>query len=96
MVKGSKKAQVVEEITSNPLKVTELFKRYLDIKKATSIGNVHGVTVVIYDLLSISNADGWLFSSNDVKKILDHFGFKADYLVDGAVQARDDINKLGI
>ena len=78
------------------VKKLEIFARYLDIKKATSIGNVHGVTVVVYELLTIHKGDEYLFDGNDVKIVLEHFGYKADYIVDNALEARNEISSMSI
>lgn len=85
-----------KDSTLSAVKKLEIFARYLDIKKATSIGNVHGVTVVVYELLSIHKGDGYLFDGNDVKIVLEHFGYKADFIVDNAVEARNEISSLSI
>lgn len=83
---------VVEASTVPTQRATELMRRWLDLKKATSLGNIHQVNVLIYDLLSLtSDRSGWLYDGADVKKILLLFGFAADFAVDAAEEARDQI-----
>lgn len=73
----------------------ELMRRWLDLKKATSMGNVHNVAVLIYDLMAITADNGeWLYSSSDVKEILNLFGFAADFVVDRAESDRDQVTKF--
>lgn len=86
-----KTAKLLSEV-----KRIEIFARYLDIKKATSIGNVHAVTVIVYELLTIHKGDRYLFEAEDVKIVLEHFGYKADFIVDNALEARREISSLAI
>ena len=81
---------------SSSLKKQEIFSRYLDLKKNTSMGNVHGVTVLVYDLLNVYSGNGYLFNGEDIKLVLEHFGYKADFMVEAGLEARDSISALKI
>lgn len=71
-----------------------LFDKYLELKRASMLGNAPNVTCLIYELAAFRGDRGYLYSASDIKAILTHFGIKMDFAVDAAIGERATVDQF--
>lgn len=75
-------------------KKSEVMARFHRLKRYSNNKNEFEITVIVYELMSIVNGDSWLYSKEDMLKIMSAFGMNLDHTIESVDADRNIVDSI--